>query len=171
MLKVDPLADEDARELVLRPIKDFPLTYDDEAVTFLLKETGYHPNWLQFACREVVENPNNEDRFHTNKKDVELALEKVPSVLAGDFKDLWEGRDSSDLLRSVLKFVASAKTDAVGESQLSKKFQKQEAGLQDVLTFLTRRDILIKENDQYYFNAALLRRWVAKQRQQADLVY
>ncbi|MEI7848968.1 MAG: AAA family ATPase, partial [Chloroflexota bacterium] len=32
MLKVGPLADADARELILRPIPDFPLTYDEDAV-------------------------------------------------------------------------------------------------------------------------------------------
>lgn len=163
MLKVGPLEETDARELITHPIENFPLTYDEDAVSLLLHDTGCHPNWLQFTCRELVENLNNESRFHASRTDVELTLNKVPQVLAGDFKDLWEGRDSNDLIRSVLKFVASAKEDSVDESKLLKQFAKQKSELQNSLSYLSRRDILVNENGQYCFKAALLRRWVAKQ--------
>jgi hypothetical protein len=163
MLKVGPLADSDARELIVHPIENFPLTYDEDAVSFLLKETGCHPNWLQFTCREIVENMNNKDRFHASKADVESAINKVPHVLAGDFKDLWEGHDSNDLMRSVLKFVATAKDGSVDENQLLKQFSKQGAELQKTLTYLSRRDFLVNENGRYKFVSMLLRRWVEKQ--------
>ena len=164
MLKVGPLEEADARELITHPIENFPLTYDEDAVSLLLHDTGCHPNWLQFTCREVVENLNNENRFHARRADVESALNKVPQVLAGDFKDLWEGRDSNNLIRSVLKFVANAKENSVDESKLLKQFAKQEPELQNTLNYFSRRDILVNENGQYCFKAALLRRWVAKQR-------
>lgn len=164
MLKVGPLLREDAEELIARPIENFPLTYDEDALDLLISETGCHPNWLQLACRETVEKLNNEKRFHAKLEDVEYALAKVPQVLAGDFKDLWKGADSNDLMRSVLKFVANSKNGFVSDGELQKQFTRQESDLQDTLDYLTRRDILVDEDGRYRFNAALLRRWVAKQR-------
>jgi hypothetical protein len=161
MLKVGPLEKAEAHELITRPIAEFPLTYEEDAVSLLLAETGGHPNWLQFTCREIVENLNNENRFHAHRPDVEAAVNKVPQVLAGDFKDLWEGRDSSDEMRSLLKFVAN--NEKADENILYKHFAGQEMAFQKALTFLTRRDILISEDNQYLFKAALLQRWVAKQ--------
>lgn len=160
MLKVGPLQEADARELILHPIPDFPLSYDEDAVELLLSETGCHPNWLQFTCREVVETLNNENRFHAVHADVKSALSKVPQVLAGDFKDLWEGRDSSDLMRNILRTIAVAKEDALPESEL-KKYFKPEVEYQNTREFLLRRDILVYENETYRFRANLLKRWVA----------
>ncbi len=162
MLKVGPLENADARELILRPIPDFPLTYDEDAVELLIQETGCHPNWLQFTCREVVEAMNTEKRFHANRGDVETALGKVPQVLAGDFKDLWEGRDSSDLMRLILKSVASARQEAFPESKM-KKIAKANPDFQKTLDYILRRDLLVYEESAYHFRAGLLRRWVGKQ--------
>ena len=159
MLKVGPLKKADAVELITCPIEDFPLTYDDDALDLLLNETGLHPNWMQFTCREVVECLNEEDRFHATRGDVERAIARVPDVLAGDFKDLWEGRDSSDLMRSMLKDVAKAKT--LKASKLEN--YQRDPHYQKTLDFIMRRDILIFEDDAYYFHAELLRRWVARQ--------
>lgn len=162
MLKVGPLAEAEARDLILHPIPNFPLTYDEEAVELLLRETGCHPNWLQCACREVVETLNHENRFHATRSEVAAALARVPQILAGDFKDLWEGRDSSDLLRTILKTIAAAKAEALPEKQLEKLAQK-EADFQKTLEFLLRRDLIIHENGAYRFRAGLLRAWVARQ--------
>ena len=132
MLKVGPLEEADAIELITRPIEDFPLKYDEDALEMLLRETGCHPNWLQFTCREVVERLNEEDRFHAVREDVEWAIARVPQVLAGDFKDMWEGRDSNDLMRDILK--TAAREEAIPASKLD-KFQKQGADFQKTLDF------------------------------------
>jgi hypothetical protein len=158
MLKVGPLEEADARKLITAPIEHFPLIYDEEAVSLLLRETGCHPNWLQCACREVVENLNNENRFHANLRDVESALNKVPESLAGDFKDLWEGRDSDDDKCTVLKAIAQSE-DGLTEATILKQF----SGMNGVMNFFTKRDILVVENGLYHFRSELLRKWVAKQ--------
>ena len=126
----------------------------------MVEETGCHPNWLQFTCREVVERLNEEDRFHAVREDVKWAITRVPQVLAGDFKDTWEGRDSSDLMREILK--TAAKEEAILISKLD-KFQKHGAAFQKTLDFILRRDILVAEGDAYRFRSGLLRRWVNKQ--------
>ncbi len=157
MLKVGPLEEADARELITHPIEHFPLTYDEEAVSLLLRETGCHPNWLQCACREVVETLNNHNRFHANLRDVASALNKVPEFLAGDFKDLWEGRDSDDDKRTLLKAIAQS-GDGLTETDLLQQF----SGINGVINFFTKRDILVAENGLYRFRSELLRKWVAK---------
>lgn len=161
-LKVSPLLEVDAMELITRPIEKFPLTYDQNAIDFLLYETGCHPNWLQLACRETVEKLNNEKRFHAKLEDVEYAVAKVPEVLAGDFRDLWLGYDSDDLKRSVLKTI-SKEEKGIEAVKLAKKFEDKSAEFQTALDFLLRRDMLINKGSVYTFRSNLLRRWVSKQ--------
>ena len=81
-------------------------------------------------------------------------------MLAGDFKDMWEGRDSNDLMRDILK--TAAREEAIPASKLD-KFQKQGADFQKTLDFILRRDILDVEENTYRFRSGLLRRWVNKQ--------
>jgi antitoxin component of RelBE/YafQ-DinJ toxin-antitoxin module len=81
-------------------------------------------------------------------------------VLAGDFKDMWEGRDSSDLMRNILKTVAKEKN--LPFSKLD-KFKKEGAEFQKTMDFILRRDYLIEEDNTYRFRSGLLRRWVEKQ--------
>jgi hypothetical protein len=160
MLKVGPLGKADAVELITRPIPEFPLEYDDDALELMLAETGCHPNWLQFTCREVVEKLNDEDRFHAVREDVEWAIARAPQVLAGDFKDMWEGRDSSPLMREILKTVAKEETVSVDKLD---KLKKDPAEFQKTMDFILRRDFLVEEDDTYRFRSGLLRRWVSKQ--------
>jgi hypothetical protein len=160
MLKVGPLEEADAIELVTRPIENFPLKYDDDALELLLQETGCHPNWLQFTCREVVERLNEGNRFYAVREDVEWAVTRVPQVLAGDFKDMWEGRDSSPLMRDILKAVA--KEEVLPAARLN-KLKKDGAGFQKTLDFILRRDILVVDGEMYRFHSGLLRKWVSKQ--------
>lgn len=161
-LKVGSLQDVDAVELITHPKEDFPLTYDQEALDYLLHETGCHPNWLQLACREIVEKLNNENRFHANLEDVKYAIARVPEVLSGDFRDLWLGRDGSDLMRSILKTVAVSK-NGIEESKLLNKNPGREKDVKDILGFLVRRDVLLLEEGIYKFRAVLLSKWVSQQ--------
>ncbi len=161
-LKVGPLLDADAIELITHPIEDFPLTYDQEALEYLLRETGCHPNWLQLACRETVEKLNNEKRFHAYLEDVKYAIAKVPEVLSGEFGDFWQGRDSNEIMRSILKNI-SATNEGMEEKKLQEQFAGEQKAVRDTLDFLIRRDILSLENGIYNFRAKLLGRWVARQ--------
>lgn len=85
---------------------------------------------------------------------------RIPQVLAGDFKDMWEGRESSDLMRSILKTVAKEGTLPARKLE---KFKKQGGEFQKTMDFILRRDILIEENGAYRFRAGLLRRWIDRQ--------
>ena len=81
-------------------------------------------------------------------------------MLAGDFKDMWEGHDSSDLMRGILKTVAKAESAPVSKLD---KYKKAGAEFQKTMDFILWRDYLIEENKTYRFRSGLLRRWVAKQ--------
>ena len=157
MLKVAPLEEADAVELITRPIPDFPVEYEEEALRLLLDETGCHPNWIQHACQEIVERLNEEDRFSVSVSDVQWAVTRVPVGLAGDFKNFWEGGDSTPLMQAILKRIAE--TGASPESGFGPL--RDEPEFQRTLDFLLRRDVLIYEAETYRFRANLLRRWVS----------
>lgn len=54
VLKVDYLDRAAAEELVCRPVPDFPLEYDADALAVALSLTRGHPYLLQLLCAEVV---------------------------------------------------------------------------------------------------------------------
>ncbi len=156
MLKVGPLPEADAVELITRPIPDFPLRYDEDALRLLLDETGGHPNWIQAACREIVDKMNDANRFQVRVADVAAALQTVPETLGGDFVDFWEGRDASDAMRDLLKEVAAA--GGLPAAKLDAR--RGDPEFRRALDFLLRRDVLVQEEGVYRFRAGLLRRWV-----------
>ena len=159
MLKVSPLQKADAIELITRPLPDFPLTYAEDALEHLLAETGCYPNWVQFACLEIVEHLNSENRFLATLQDVKEALATVPEARSADFTDIWQGNDATDLMRTILKDVATAEKLPIKKLD---KYRKEE-NFQKTLNFILRRDMLIEEDETYRFRANLLRRWIASQ--------
>jgi hypothetical protein len=99
------------------------------------------------------------DRLFATRTDVIAALQCLPQALAGDFKDLWEGRDSSDSMRAILRQVAAAQEGFLEDGKLLNP-AAPEAELRKTLDFILRRDILIHESGGYRFRAGLLKRWV-----------
>ncbi len=160
-LKVGPLAQADVLELITKPVPNFRARYEQDALEYLLRETGCHPNWLQCACGEVVDKLNRENKFTADLEDVKFAVARVPEKLAGDFKDLWEGNDSGDLQRDILRKIAKEENGASVES-LEKRFKKDFAAYQKEMTFLLRRDVIINKDGMCFFRANLLRRWVSQ---------
>lgn len=162
VLKIGPLLQDDAVELITRPIPQFPLQYDDESVNLLIKETGCHPRWLQTACREIVNIANTENRLHITMEEVQRAIKVVPLRAEADFNDLWKGRDSNDVQRAILIEIAETPEGKCSSSELLSRLNKLflEKDIFSESEFLVSHNILAEENRYYFYNASLLRRWV-----------
>ena len=81
VLHLSCLEVEEARQLILNPIPNFPLSYDGDATQRVFAFTYGHPFLLQLLCSEIVAIKNSQlltERFVVTVEDVETA---VPSAL------------------------------------------------------------------------------------------
>ena len=166
IVKINPLAEKDAKELITKPIPDFPLSYDQEAVRHLLTETGCHPYLIQSTCQDLVHRLNEDSRFDANIKDVDRALDATLESGAGYFNDLWNGRDSNDLERAIQLEIARTKAGKLSVSRLESTLGKAEYSKQDIQTGINRlihRDVLERDDSHVRFRFELIRRWIRYQ--------
>ncbi|MFQ6014916.1 MAG: ATP-binding protein, partial [Anaerolineae bacterium] len=161
VLRVGPLEEGEARELIVEPKEDFPLRYEEEAVERIITATGRQPYLIQATCRDLVNHLNEDRRLQATVRDVEWALESCMVSGAGYFQELWAGRDSDETQQAVLLAVAKDTEGALSDSTLARRIGRQ--GLPAALRRLVHREILERSNGVYRFRVELIRRWVQKE--------
>jgi len=104
VLFLDRLSDHDCREAILKPIdkKGGPITFSDESVQLITKESGGYPYFIQFICKEVF------DVFvqqHKDDRELAVPLEEITRKLDQDF---FAGRWArvTDRQRELLSVIA-----------------------------------------------------------------
>jgi serine/threonine protein kinase len=152
VLKIENLKEDEARELIVQPIEDFPLEYEPAAVERILAVTGCQPFLVQATCRDLVNLVNEQNRTTATLSDADRALDSVLTTGVAYFQDLWGGRDSDDAQRAVMRAIATQKD--VGAFH--------ETPLQAALRKLVHRDILAATDGAYRFRVELVRRWVER---------
>jgi hypothetical protein len=152
VLKIENLKEDEARELIVQPIEDFPLEYEPAAVERILAVTGCQPFLLQATCRDLVNLVNEQNRTTATLSDANRALDSVLTTGVAYFQDLWAGRDSDDAQRAVMCAIATQKD--VGAFH--------ETPLQAALRKLVHRDILTATDGAHKFRVELVRRWVER---------
>jgi len=161
LLRVGYLEEDEARELIEKPIPDFPLRYEEIAVERILRATRGQPFLVQATCQHLVDLVNRERRQHATLADVEVALQAI--VTADDtlyWRELWAGRDSDDAQRAVLLNLARHSDGAVDEATLAGQVGQET--LEKALPRLLHRDILEKTDGGYRFQVELMRLWVQR---------
>jgi hypothetical protein len=177
VLKIENLKEDEARELICKPIENFPLEYEPAAVERILAVTGCQPFLVQATCRDLVNAPNEQNRTRATLADADRALDSVLTTGALYFQDLWGGRDSDDAQRAVMCAIAT-QTD-VGAQLIA----PLHSPLQTAIRKLVHRDILMPlplsptgegrdgglpplpqtgEGTGWGFRVELVRRWVER---------
>jgi uncharacterized protein len=112
-IQLDYLLESEARELIQRPVEDFPLSiYEPAAVDAIIELTRCQPYLVQLMCYQLVELLNHYIRTEkrlakTTTATVEDVEKSIPKVLErGDqyFRELWnslEDKERKLLLRLV----------------------------------------------------------------------
>jgi AAA+ ATPase superfamily predicted ATPase len=134
VLKIENLKVDEARELIVQPIENFPLEYEPAAVERIIAVTGCQPFLLQATGRDLVNMLNEQNRTRATLADADRALDSVLTTGVAYFQDLWGNpRDSDDAQRAVMRAVAT-----------QKDFQSLEdfGSLNAALRKLVHRDIL-----------------------------
>jgi hypothetical protein len=158
------LHEEEAKQLIERPLPDFNLAYLPEVSRHVFSLTNGHPFLLQLLCSEIIGLKNIqpiEHRWVVRLEDVETA---VPHALARGsmfFLDL-EQNQSDSLGTTILHCLANE-----GEGAVWSIDQMIGAGLPPhdlpaALERLRRRVLLAKTDEGYRFQIEMVRRWFVR---------
>ncbi|NMG19868.1 AAA family ATPase [Brasilonema bromeliae] len=130
-LRLTYLHESEARELIEKPVEDFPKIYEPEAVDAIIRLTRCQPYLVQLMCYEVVELLNrgirqNKRDAATIKATVHDVETVIPTVLErGDqyFRELWTGFTEGDrnLLQRLLQGETPTKQDKASVRKLVRK--------------------------------------------------
>lgn len=163
-MKISYLEEDEARQLIERPVGDFALRYEPEASQKILELTSGHPHLIQLLCHELVALKNEQDlplRRLTRPADVEVA---VPRALkhGGFFFTALENQ-VSPAGRSLLRLLAKQDAGArVGRTELVNYLNQSDDNIEQTLTLLTRHDLIELVGETYRFQVELIRRWFAQ---------
>ena len=149
VVHIDYLKDEEARQLITRPIHDFPLRYSSAAIARTIALTRGHPALVQLLCSEIITLKNEQppaQRRLAQVADVEAAVPEA--LIHGSFF-------FADIARNqvnVAELSALRKIAAHGEGAIVH-------GDAAVLASLVQRELLERVGAGYRFQVALIQRW------------
>jgi hypothetical protein len=153
VLRIGNLKEDEARELIVQPIENFPLEYEPAAVEHIIAVTGCQPHLLQGTCCDLVNMLNEQNRTRATLADAERALDSVLTTGALYFQELWRGHDTDDTQRAILRALATGRDLSA---------LRDRPDLNSALRKLLRRDILMETPQGYQFRVELVRRWVER---------
>jgi hypothetical protein len=159
VVPISYLTEGQARQLIERPIADFPLRYEPTASRHIWDLTHGHPYLIQLLCAELVALKNEQplaSRHLACWDDVEAA---VPKALASGrlfFLSIAQQEvDSAGL--ALLRFLAARGAGAVvSRDDLACQFP---GALDEGLCLPLRREIIEPVAAGYRFQVELMRRW------------
>lgn len=162
VIHIGYLHEDEARQLVEAPVRDFALRYKPEASQRVLDLTGGHPFLVQLLCAEVVALKNEQSprqRRLATLADVETA---VPEALAHGsffFADIKQNQ-VDELGVSVLGVMAAqGEGVATDVALLQEQLGVDTAVLDPTLQALQHRELIKPINGGYCFQIELIRRF------------
>ena len=164
VIHIGYLREDEARQLVEYPVKEFALAYEPAASRRVLALTQCHPFLLQLLCGEVVALKNEQApdvRRLASVEDVETAARSALEVGSMFFADIqWNqvGARERELLRALAAVGEGVYASA---AELSPDRPSEETGAG--LARLEQRGIIERTADNYRFRVELIRRWFARE--------
>lgn len=155
------LAEDEARQLIERPVKDFELSYDPSASQRILALTRGHPYLIQLLCSEIVTIKNEQDpnkRRWATVNEVESSIPKVLIRGSQFFSDIELNQIDASAL-SLLRFIARYEKEAVVSHKILNDTFSNVQELERVIELLTRRELIEASSGGYRFQVDLIRRW------------
>uniref|UniRef100_UPI0035CBD959 AAA family ATPase n=1 Tax=uncultured Nostoc sp. TaxID=340711 RepID=UPI0035CBD959 len=158
VVHISYLKEVEARQLIERPVKDFTLRYEPNAVERVLQLTRCHPFLVQLLCGEIIVLKNEQDpsiRRLATFADVETA---IPAALQSGgffFADIQNNQvDATG--QAILRFLAAQGEGAIVSRQiLLQRFSNADI----TLKLLLQLELIEEVDDGYSFQVELIRRW------------
>ncbi|EIJ43660.1 putative ATPase (AAA+ superfamily) [Beggiatoa alba B18LD] len=161
------LSDEASHQLIERPVKDFPLQYDADAVQMMLDVTHNQPALLQLLCRQIVELKNIGIRtssqprhifYQVTTVDVQHAIATSLKKGAGIFTTFEVRAREQGVV--ILRFIAQQGSQRVITKAEIEGFCKNSG---DILKRLEQLELLKKVGHGYRFEVEMMRLWFEKE--------
>ncbi|MGF1935843.1 MAG: AAA family ATPase [Nostoc sp. ChiQUE02] len=158
VVHISYLKETEARQLIERPVKDFTLRYEPNAVERVLQLTRCHPFLVQLLCAEIIVLKNEQDpsiRRLATFADVEAGIPEALKSGSFFFADIQNNQvDATG--QAILRFIAAQGEGAmVSRQTLSQQFS--DANI--TLNLLLQRELIEEIDDGYGFQVELIRRW------------
>jgi len=160
LLRISVLAENEARELIEKPIRDFPLKYDPDAVEGIIKETGRQPYLIQATCRDLVHHLNTEKRRYATHADVELAFNSLMQTGTVYFDEIWRSPDTDEEQRRVMRLLAGDKLksgEVISEAEIIRRANLEN---DSALKRLAWRDVIEQTSEGYRLRSGLVGKWI-----------
>ncbi|MEH2126301.1 nSTAND1 domain-containing NTPase, partial [Nostoc sp.] len=158
VVHISYLKEAEARQLIERPVKDFTLRYEPNAVERVLQLTRCHPFLVQLLCAEIIVLKNEQDpsiRRLATLVDVEAAIPEALQSGGFFFADIQNNQvDATG--QAILRFIAAQGEGAI----VSRQTLLQQFPHADItFNLLLQRELIEEVNDGYGFQVELIRRW------------
>jgi hypothetical protein len=166
VVHISYLKENEARQLIEHPVKDFTLRYEPEAVERVLQLTRCHPFLVQLLCSEIVALKNEQDpsvRRLARLEDVEAAIPEAFSSGSFFFADIQNNQvDATG--RDILRLIAAQGEGAVVSHKII--FQNFPNVADSTIKLLLQRELIEEEeiDDGYRFQVELIRQWFTQKR-------
>lgn len=167
--KIGVLSKEDMEDLIRDPVREYHLTYTDDAIEEIWRTTGGHPCLTHAIGSKLVEYHNNTRKNELSKMDVASILEDVVEIADPVFVVLWDYMSRKERL-----VLVSLKRILQYEEQTTKDTLKNfldffgtpidSNKLDRVLQDLEYKELIYPVNDKYplSFRSDLIRMWIEK---------
>ena len=163
MLPISFLDADDARELIVQPIADFPAIYAPPAVERILHLSHCQPLLIQSMCAELVNLMNREHRQPpaslVGVADVERVIPVVFERSAAYFDDLWRSQTDSKLARHLLERIAQSPANTCSIDAI-RRSSDDPAALREALNLLARREIITRTDKSISIAVPLVAQYI-----------
>jgi hypothetical protein len=166
VIHIGYLHENEARQLIERPVEGFALRYESAASQRVLELTRGHPFLVQLLCAEIVAYKNEQEpdaRRLATLADIEAAIPAALTSGSFFFADIQRNQVDATGLAVLQTLAAQGQGASVPATRLADL-----AGLQDgsqfeqALKLLLRRELLEDTAGGYRFQVELIRRWFAR---------
>ncbi|BAY28211.1 hypothetical protein NIES2107_00350 [Nostoc carneum NIES-2107] len=158
VVHISYLKEAEARQLIERPVKDFTMRYEHDAVERVVQLTRCHPFLIQLLCAEIIALKNEQDpsvRRLATLADAEAAIPEAFKSGGFFFADI-QNNQVDENGRAILRFIAAQGEGAMVNIQaISQQFPHAD----QTLKLLLQRELIEEIGQDYCFSVELIRRW------------
>jgi hypothetical protein len=161
VVRISYLEEKEARQLIERPVADFTLRYEPDAVEYVLHLTRGHPFLVQLLCAEIVAYKNEQDPDVRRKASIDDVEAAIPSALSSGsffFADIQNNQvDAAG--RNVLQLIGLQGEGAVVSKSTILACPDV---VENTISLLLQRELIEDVGDGYRYQVELIRRWFAE---------
>ncbi len=159
------LEEEDARDLIVKPVNDFPPIFPPAVVDEVVRLSHCHPRLVQLLCALLVDRMNEQKRTPespTTVADVEAVVPKAFEHGGNYFLEVWNNHTNGEVGREVLRQIVHAPGHSLSRDELRAAIA-DETVLRAAVKILRRREIIVEQDGhdgRYEITVPLMRMYV-----------